>query len=68
MKDAADHPFADAILPLSAIAAQLLGWKPGEFWAATPAELACSLREPGADGHAEPPTRALIERLMERDR
>lgn len=31
--------FADSASRLSAISALLLGWRPGEFWSATPAEL-----------------------------
>ena len=29
---------------LAGIAARLLRWRPGEFWEATPAELACALQ------------------------
>ena len=31
--------FGPAALRLCALAARLLGWRPAEFWAATPAEL-----------------------------
>ncbi len=42
---------------LCSAAAALLGWRPDEFWAATPAELALALEPPGGaveapDGHA----------------
>jgi hypothetical protein len=48
------------------LAAQVLGWRPGEFWAATPAELALSL---GATEAGEfPPSRAEIFSMIERDR
>jgi hypothetical protein len=32
--------FADSAAQLAGLAGALLGWRPGEFWAATPAELA----------------------------
>ena len=50
---------------LAGLAARLLGWKPQEFWQATPAELAATLApyEP-AD---EPLARTDLTRLMERD-
>ena len=57
--------FAAAAARLAALAARVLGWRPGEFWAATPAELALSL---GADEHAEaPPTRAEILTMMAKE-
>ena len=36
------------LLGLYALAARLLGWRPAEFWAATPAELTAALSTPGA--------------------
>ena len=56
--------FGPAALRLCGIAAQLLGWRPGEFWAATPAELATALAPldaPPALGRDE------LVTLMERD-
>jgi uncharacterized phage protein (TIGR02216 family) len=44
--------------------AVLLGWRPGEFWAATPAELECVLSALAPKTQA-PPTRQDIEKLME---
>jgi Phage tail assembly chaperone protein, TAC len=32
--------FADTACRLAGLSAALLGWRPGEFWSATPAELA----------------------------
>lgn len=55
--------FAAAALPLCAVAARALGWRPGDFWAATPAELAACLAEPSAP-HALL-DRAELNRLME---
>lgn len=48
------------------LAARLLGWRPDEFWSATPAELAGALA-PIAAGPDEPLARTDLERLMERD-
>lgn len=50
---------------LAGLAARLLGWRPDEFWRATPAELAAILAPP-ADA-AQPLGRADLNRLMERD-
>lgn len=36
--------FGDAAMRCWSMAAQLLGWRSNEFWSATPAELAASLR------------------------
>lgn len=58
--------FADTATRLAALAAQVLGWRPGEFWTATPAELALSLGKPGPDD--VPPSRAEIMTMMERER
>ena len=44
--------FGEAALRLSGAAVLLLGWRPGEFWDATPAELAAALQPmtPATDG------------------
>lgn len=57
--------FGTASLPLAALAARVLGWRPDEFWRATPAELAASLADPA--GTTEVPTRDEIERMLERE-
>lgn len=57
--------FAAAVLPLAALAARALGWRPGEFWAATPAELATCLADPAAP--AATMDRTELNRLMERE-
>ena len=36
--------FGERAAALSGVAARLLGWRPEEFWAATPAELAAALQ------------------------
>ncbi|HYW14974.1 MAG TPA: phage tail assembly chaperone [Allosphingosinicella sp.] len=57
--------FSEAAGRLAGLAGALLGWRPGEFWAATPAELGAVL---GAmTGEApEAAERSDLERLMER--
>ncbi|MDB5689315.1 MAG: hypothetical protein JWL91_1191 [Sphingomonas bacterium] len=42
--------FADAAERLAGLAAAIAGWRPDEFWRATPAELATILRALGGDG------------------
>lgn len=57
--------FTPAASRLAGLAARALGWRPGEFWAATPSELALSL---GAeDPAALPPSRAEVMTMIERD-
>ncbi|MDE2595763.1 MAG: phage tail assembly chaperone [Sphingomonadales bacterium] len=51
---------------LAGLAGRALGWRPDEFWRATPAELAAIL-SPEAAGNAVPLARADLERLMEHD-
>jgi hypothetical protein len=58
--------FGEGARRLSALAARLLGWRPGEFWAATPAELAAILA-PEAEAGSAPLTREEMNRLMEHD-
>lgn len=57
--------FGASSVALCALAARALGWRPGEFWAATPAELAACLADP--DAPAPPLARADLIRLMESD-
>lgn len=57
--------FADGAARLAGLTPRLLGWRPGEFWDATPAELAAILT-PEA-GPAEAISRAELNRLMERE-
>lgn len=53
--------FGEAAARLCGLVAALLGWRPGEFWDATPAELALILAPQGA--HEAPPDGATIEAL-----
>lgn len=59
--------FAPAALTLCALATRSLGWRPHEFWAATPAELAAALGllSPGAGSPGL--DRQTLQRLMEHD-
>ena len=59
--------FGDAALRWAGLAAQALGWRPAEFWAATPAELATALTLPNDLSALSPPSREAIARMMERD-
>ncbi|MEO5972421.1 MAG: phage tail assembly chaperone [Sphingomicrobium sp.] len=56
--------FGEAAARLSGAAAALLGWRPDEFWDATPAELALALGVAGEGG--EPPDAATVEALKRR--
>ena len=55
--------FGDGAARLSGAAAMLLGWRPGEFWEATPAELGSALQ---LNGEAEGPDGETIADLMRR--
>lgn len=58
--------FAAAAGQLAGLAGRFLGWRPHEFWSATPAELAAILLP--AEGLGETPLgRAELARLMEQD-
>lgn len=58
--------FGEVAAQLCRFAAGTLGWRPDEFWAATPAELLGAL--PQAAPSDAPPTRAQIARMMEQER
>lgn len=57
--------FGASAVQLAGLAGRLLGWRPAEFWQATPAELAAIL-SPAAEIPAAP-SRAQIHALMEAD-
>lgn len=59
--------FSAGAVRLAGLAGQVLGWRPAEFWAATPAELATILA-PLAPAAGAPLSRAECDRLMEQDR
>ena len=59
--------FADSASRLAGFAGAALGWRPGEFWAATPAELAAVVRAlAGEDARATPPDAQAIAALKEK--
>ena len=61
--------FAESAARAAALAGQGLGWRPDEFWAATPAELALILAPAGPiAAPAAPLTRAECVRLQELER
>lgn len=57
--------FTETARRLSGLVPRLLGWRPEDFWACTPAELA-AIFEPPADA-AAPLSRDDLNALMERD-
>ena len=57
--------FGPGAARLGGLAARLLGWRPGDFWSATPAELAAVLAPYAGD--AQPLARTDLTRLMEAD-
>jgi hypothetical protein len=57
--------FASAAARLAGLAGALLGWRPDEFWRATPAELASVVRAMVGERAAEPVTAAELERLRD---
>jgi len=58
--------FGSAALRFCCLAARTLGWRPSEFWAATPAELTAVLCPPDGDS-AVGLARGDLNRLMELD-
>jgi uncharacterized phage protein (TIGR02216 family) len=56
--------FGEAASRLWTAASVLLGWRPDEFWNATPAELAAALNM--TDGAADGPDRETIDELKRR--
>lgn len=59
--------FAERAGALAGVAGAVLGWRPDEFWRATPAELAAVLTALAPQGDA-PADGALLARMMEQDR
>ena len=57
--------FSEAAGKLAGLAGLLLGWRPDEFWRATPAELGAVLGAMAGDGDAFA-SRSDLDRLMER--
>lgn len=59
--------FAAAAGRWNGLAARLLGWRPDDFWKATPAELVMALTDPHTPEAITPPGRELIIQMMERE-
>lgn len=58
--------FTQSAARLSALSALMLGWRPGEFWRATPAELnAIFVEMVRAQGGDAPPAPSDMAKLME---
>lgn len=55
--------FRDAARRLAGLAGALVGWRPDEFWAATPAELAAVLDALAGSGAGASVTPGEVERL-----
>ena len=63
LRQAEDRAFGEAGVRLCHAAGLMLGWRPGDFWNATPAELATALRAPEM---VDAPDLATIEALKRR--
>ncbi len=59
--------FADTAPRWACVAAQFLGWRPNEFWCATPDELALALSDPAEGFNDAALSREQIAQMMERD-
>lgn len=59
--------FGDTAQRLCALAARALGWRPDEFWRATPQELACVLRPDADTTMGAAIDRATLNAMMEHD-
>lgn len=58
--------FAETASRLAGLAGAIAGWRPDDFWAATPAELATVLRAFAGDGDGDAPAGAAdLARLKE---
>jgi hypothetical protein len=58
--------FGAAALRHAGLAARVLGWRPADFWSATPAELAASLGLPET-GSATMMSRLDLQRMMDHE-
>ena len=55
--------FGESALRFSRLAARVLGWRPSEFWAATPAELAAVFADEAVEPVAGEELAALLRRF-----
>jgi uncharacterized phage protein (TIGR02216 family) len=58
--------FAGGAVRLAGLVPRLLGWTPGQFWSATPAELAAILG-PNEAGGERSLSRAELDHMLERE-
>lgn len=61
------NSFGEAAGQWASLASRLLGWRPAEFWHATPTELATALHDPAVPDVGTPPSQEQIAQMMERD-
>lgn len=57
--------FSSGALRLAGLSAKALGWRPADFWNATPAELAAAIADPASE--FLPVKRTEIDILLERE-
>lgn len=67
MTSALASSFTDAATRWCSLSARMLGWRPPDFWNATPAELVMALTDPAEPACPFPPSREMIAKMMERD-
>ncbi|MGV7122243.1 phage tail assembly chaperone [Sphingopyxis sp. 550A] len=60
-----DERFGPAALALAGVTARVLGWRPDDFWAATPADVAAVLAGWRAEEEAGGVDRAGLAMMME---
>ncbi|XUU61657.1 phage tail assembly chaperone [Erythrobacter sp. HA6-11] len=60
--------FAASAKRLVPIAAQILGWRPDDFWNATPDELALALTDPTTADATSTLSRTDLQHLLEREK
>jgi uncharacterized phage protein (TIGR02216 family) len=67
LRQAQGERFLDSAARLAGLAGTLLGWRPDEFWRATPEELGGVLAAlAGGEAGEMPPDAAMMAQLMER--
>ena len=62
----ADERFAAAAQALAGAMTRAFGWRPDDFWSATPAEIAAIVGADDAPSIAVPVARGDLDRMMER--
>lgn len=61
----ADQLFSSSALALAGVMARVAGWRPEEYWAATPADVRAALAGWIDEETEAPPDRAALAALME---